>query len=49
LTSIYFCKLCEFEARRERDISYHLLSEHGDELFGIFEMDDDAFVMIPAG
>jgi hypothetical protein len=49
LTIIYFCKLCEFEAHRERDISYHLMVEHGDELVGIFEVDDDAFIMIPAG
>jgi hypothetical protein len=47
MTSIYFCKLCDFECGRNRDIENHLIYAHGSELIGIFEVNDDEFVVIP--
>jgi hypothetical protein len=46
LTTIYFCKLCGFECGRERDIRDHLFYQHYDDLYGVFEVDDDVCVRL---
>ncbi len=47
MTTIYFCKLCNYESSRERDVREHLFYNHRDELWGMFEVNDDEWVMLP--